>query len=224
MKSDATDTRPKMRPLPALTVYRETYCSQEMTDNVVSYLEENAPDLLYSCMVDETPVYDIRFKAYGELVHYLNHEVTKKISIPDKNLGLVDLVYEISRRIRTAYNLPEIKIIGRALTPTIDGPYPILSSFYNVDKDLDKDLVLVTELSYDRDPALWYFLSEAMRRRFLLPSFKIVARLKLQEIAISEGLFQDPEIQAGSATLSAFSRQALTEIEIALRKVCLIPN
>lgn len=162
-----------INPLPVLNVVRNIYCSQETTDMIVDHLERNAKDLLYRCMVDEVPVLDIRNEAYSCLIAYVLDQVSKDIQVSFSDMAMVDLAYEVSRRIRKAYDLPEVAVIGEALAPSIAGPYPNLINLEISDRThglgLTQDAVNeILEILYVKHSDIWFSICESKRRNLIL--------------------------------------------------------
>lgn len=168
--------------LPKLPVIRDTYCSQEMTDKLVSYLCQKRPDLVKLVFEQEKrPLPEGRdelyAKAYGNIIEYLRDLADHSVLIPESRLGMLDLLYELSRRIRSDLNLVPVLIIGNPLAPSPDGPFPDLPSskikiVKNPDHQLSQDEVNeVVSRAYTEHPEIFYEFSEQARR--LMRSYEI---------------------------------------------------
>ncbi|MGM0421615.1 MAG: hypothetical protein ACQEQL_00795 [Pseudomonadota bacterium] len=121
----------ELPPLIELQVYQETYCDQQMTDTILQFLWETKPDLIAEiAWLEERFLSHGHDAAYmekcGSISEYLTKEAAHKITRPDTRLGMLDLYYEMSRRIRKAKGLVEIPVLGKPLAPQPEGPFPAL--------------------------------------------------------------------------------------------------
>ncbi len=177
-KSQASGTgavpTPELKPLPPLKVIRETYCSQEMTDSCIDYLVKNYPQRVLALLDEEKVNREVLYyKIASNIAYILKDEVGKSIDVPQTHLGLIDLVYELSRRLRRAYDLPEILPQGKPIAPTPDGPFPELIKIEI--GPVQKKLGITQEVAdrllgriYEQRPDLWYAMAEGARRNLHL--------------------------------------------------------
>jgi hypothetical protein len=159
-----------VRPLPKLKVVRETYCSQEMTDKCVDFLWERAPDKILRIIKEENyPRNADYFRAMTGAVEFLRQEASKEMDVPQTHLGLLDLSFELTRRIRKGHDFPEIKVEGKPLAPGPEGPFPPLVSLeirsFLKEKGLTQSMVdEVIQALYERRPDLFFIGGECARR------------------------------------------------------------
>ena len=111
-------------PLPRLKVLREDYCSQEVTDLAIGWLETHRPDLIENLMLYEHWRQQDYREAAWDILEFLTEQ---KIPIPTTLIGRMDLVAELTRRGRSAAGLPEIAPSGKPLAARPDEPLPSLA-------------------------------------------------------------------------------------------------
>lgn len=157
--------------LPELPVPRTTHCSQEMTDDLIRFVEENNPELLRKVRSEESwygeykyPGEDMWYR-YDILV-YLDQHAGEHVKVPRTLMGRFDLVSELVRRMRRAHGLPDRKPSGKPLAPSIDGPFPPL-----FDETVRESTALsgitqsaadqALQMAYRKRPDLWWALAEA---------------------------------------------------------------
>jgi len=92
------------------------------------------------------------------------------VTVPDSRLGLIDFIYELSRRLRIWFELDEIEVAGTELVLTADGqlPSPIEVPERYEDRSWCAPFQLADSISreaWNREPMLIYEISEAYRRR-----------------------------------------------------------
>lgn len=173
---------PDLPPLPELPVIRDTYCSQEMTDVLVRHLQEERPDLIAELVRQERRGLpdghdDLHGKRYGDVIEYLRAQAGDSFHVPPTRIGMLDLLYELSRRIRKALNLQEIPVFGKPLAPGPEGPFPPLVQqpvrvVKNPEHQLPQELVdRVVHAAYEQAPNIFYDFAEQMRR--LMRSYEI---------------------------------------------------
>src|SRR5690606_9746659 len=103
--TDFTKT-PNPPPLIDLPVYQEIYCNQEMTDTILKFLWDKKPE-----SISELAELEYGFiagghdgmyqRACGRISTFLREsEAAQEIVLPATRLGMLDLHYEMSRRIR----------------------------------------------------------------------------------------------------------------------------
>lgn len=162
-----------------MEVLRNTYCSQELTDEVIEYLEEHNPESLLKLLDGEQGVRYVEFSnAINCIADIIINDVSKVTSIPNDHLGLIDLLFEVSRRIRKAYDLAEVIPQGHPLTSGIDGvylPLPIveISEYAKKDGFTQEMVDKVLQESYMQKPDLWFALAEGSRSYIPIDALKI---------------------------------------------------
>lgn len=198
-----------MEPLPKLSVIRGAYCSQEMTDRLIKYLQDNRPDLVEELAQQEKRLLpdgrdDLHGKKYGDVIAYLRERVDSSVQVPPTHIGMLDLLYELSRRIRSALNLQEVPILGRPLASSPEGPFPPLTQksveiVKNKEHQLSQSLVdNAIQSAYERAPEIFYDFSEQMRR--MMRSYEISQSFqRLIKDSLPEGQTDPWNITMGSA-------------------------
>ena len=152
-------TDEKLRPLPVLPVERDEYCSQQMTDDIISELEKSYKEALTDVFFGEIEERTfVHLEPYTNIIIDVMESVAEKMDVPTDYLGLIDLAYELSRRVRKAKGLSDIPTEGFELQ---DVPEWVLDERLSIDKDL---AVRVLSEAYDDDPALWFAYGEGLRR------------------------------------------------------------
>ena len=210
----------KVKPLPCLKVYRDTYLSQENTDKIISFIEGKLPECLFQCFVDEDVALDIRWRPYRNLVGCFL-EMKDKPDIDYTQIVVVDLVYEVSRRIRSAYKMSEVLILGKALEGLNKGELIDLKISEHSEKFWGANQKMVDDILSDfyvSRPDVWLAKSEAFRRSHDLYSTQPYFLLK--EILIKKGY--DKGVSAEE--IGGFTSALLVEMARRIRKMCLLPN
>lgn len=158
-------------PLPRLKVLREDYCSQEVTDLAIGWLETHRPDLIENLMLYEHWRQQDYREAACDILEFLTEQ---KIPIPTTLMGRMDLVAELTRRGRSAAGLPEIAPSGKPLAAGPDEPLPSLADLEICERSKQKDNLTqemadrVLPIAYDRRPDLWIAAAEEHRYEVLL--------------------------------------------------------
>lgn len=158
-------------PLPRLKVLREDYCSQEVTDLAIGWLETHRPDLIENLMLYEHWRQQDYREAAWDILEFLTEQ---KIPIPTTLIGRMDLVAELTRRGRSAAGLPEIAPSGKPLAAGPDEPLPSLADLEICERSKQKDHLTqemadrVLRIAYDRRPDLWIAAAEEHRYEVLL--------------------------------------------------------
>jgi hypothetical protein len=160
-----------------LPVHPETRTDQKTIDAVLRHLWKNRPDLVAELGKQERrPVPDSRDamhrKASYNIGFYLREEATKEIQVPSSRLGLLDVLFEMSRRLRKAQGLKEVPIFGKPLAPNREGPFPDL-----INKEISRNKAgepyfgatqeiadKICSLAYKKDPQLMFDYCEQERR------------------------------------------------------------
>lgn len=125
MTNDTQET--ELPPLIDLPVYRDTYLSQARTDELCRLLWEQRPDLIRALVEREEVVPQDRTmfrRVTSRITNYFREE-EKAGRIESVSLtGMVDLIYEIDRRVRQSLGLPAIPVRWKPIAPGPDGPFP----------------------------------------------------------------------------------------------------
>jgi hypothetical protein len=218
-----------LQPLPELSVVRDTYCSQATVDKIAHYFQAQRQDLLIQVLEEERlQRIAAHYEAYGKIVNYLKNDASNEIEVPQTDLGMIDLIYELSRRIRVAYELPDIMVTGKPLAPSPDGPFPPLvdleMDFINEKRGATQRMVdTVLNILYQRRPNLWFIAGEAARRDVGLYNRELSDLVS--EIIIQEGFAPDKHnkiVQKGD--LSSITSACLSEFRRRVRKMCEMPS
>lgn len=177
----------ELPPLIELQVYQETYCDQQMTDTILQFLWETKPDL-----IAEIAGLEERFWSHGHdaaymekcglISEYLTEEARHKVALPDSRLGMLDLYYEMSRRIRKAKGLVEIPVLGKSFAPRPEGPFPALidKPIYRTESGktypgLTQEIAdRMCQAVYDNHPSIMYEYAEQYRRMLIVGEILVV--------------------------------------------------
>ncbi len=117
----------KLKPLPKLPILRDDYISQGQVDEIVDCLEKHHTELLRKAVENEYPNrVDLHSETHAEIVEAIKEGLKGKAVLPDSQLGFIDFAFELSRRIRKAYEMSDIKYQGQPLAESPDGPFPQL--------------------------------------------------------------------------------------------------
>jgi hypothetical protein len=159
-----------------LPVVRATYCSQEMTDSALRFLWQTEPDLVRALGQQERGGYDATYiMQLTEIVDFFKNVASKSIQIPDTRLGMLDLVFELSRRLRVALGYKPPLPSGTSLKASLDSKLPDIpalpidisgiSSTKVTQEMVDR---LISAVINER-PDLIYEFSENLRRGGIWP-------------------------------------------------------
>lgn len=171
-----TEDENHLPPLIDLPVSRSTYCDQDTADRVLAYLWKHEADLVARLAAEERqPFPESRGGLFRKMCWsigpVLRAAQNSDASLPPSRLALVDLLYELSRRLRRAQGLTDIPVFGKPLAPGPQGPFPPLTDRADLDKNTSHDQALTSELAnricqevYTQDPALMYEACEQERR------------------------------------------------------------
>lgn len=119
----------ELPPLIDLPVYRETYLSQERTDELCRYVWEHYPDSVRVIAGEIERNALERGKApkmMDNLSCYLREDEAAGKIAPLSLTAMVDLMHEIDRRLHKALGRPEIEVVQYPIAPTPRGPFPPL--------------------------------------------------------------------------------------------------
>lgn len=162
-----------------LPVHPETRTDQKTVDAVLQYLWKNRPDLVAKLAYWEKVIRDpgMHGRACADIGFYLRQEAIKEIEIPESRLGLLDVIFEVSRRVRKSQGLKEIPILGKPLTSDRNGDYPPL-----IDQEIQRNKEgkpyfgmsqemadIVCSLAYRQDSQLMFDFCEQVRRSVSTP-------------------------------------------------------
>lgn len=168
----------ELPPLVDLPVIRDTYCSQEMTDRALMYLWEKEPELVRAQGKVEQINYDAAYvMELGRIVEFFQKATNSGIKIPITRLGMLDLVFELSRRLRKALEIPEYEIKGRSFAKSPEDSMPDLPALPiqllkngKPPFDLTQEVVdRIIAATYKKRPDLFYEFSEILRRGGIWP-------------------------------------------------------
>jgi len=168
---------PVLPPLPQIAPLHARGCNGEMINAAVQFLEHSRPELLceLAAFEDSEDIIAARRGNHGKICDEILEALADGDFYPETALGRLDLVFEITRRIRAALHLPEIAPLGRSLSPRRAGEYPPLPRIPVPDtqiaaENVPQDAVenMVTQL-YAAAPELFFDLAEATRL-FVFPS------------------------------------------------------
>lgn len=181
--NNPTDQSPygSLSHLPELLEYpviREKYCNQKMTDTALEYLWLKRPDRVRIQGALEPKNYDsVYVMELAVIVDFFRNEASTEIDIPQTRLGMLDLLFELSRRLRLALNIPEWELKGKPLAESPDDPMPALPVMpIEVVKGRDDYFGLsqkiadrVIEGAYKKAPHLFFERVECLRRGGIWP-------------------------------------------------------
>lgn len=127
MTNESPET--ELPPLIDLPVYRDTYLSQERTDELCRLLWAQRPDLIRALVEREEVVPQDRTmfaRVTKRIIHFFREEEKDGRIEPITMTGMVDLIYEVDRRVRHTLGLPAIPVRWRPIAPGPLGPFPPL--------------------------------------------------------------------------------------------------
>ena len=174
---ESPDAQPALLPLPELPMRRETYCSQKMADYAIGVLWKKSAETLREMIGEESSAryYEYRNACWG-VIEFLRYTGLYEGPLPDGHLGMLDLMCELSRRIRMAYAMTELLPAGK---PLADGPYgsfpPLMrletrdavqsASGGNITQHIADQALL---FSYERRMDLWFAVAEEHRNQMFV--------------------------------------------------------
>lgn len=159
-------------------VLREQYCNQKMTDTALEYLWLKRPDRVRIQGALEPKNYDsVYVMELAVIVDFFRKEAINEIAIPETRLGMLDLLFELSRRLRLALDIPEWELRGRPLAETPDAPLPPLpvipiavtkgrSDYFGLTQAIADRVI---EIAYKKAPHLFFERVECLRRGGIWP-------------------------------------------------------
>lgn len=165
-------------PLIELPVLRSTYFGQEETDKALRYLWEKKPELVRKQAEQEPSNFDQAYiMQLAHIVDFLRNEASNEIDIPKTNLGMLDLLFELSRRLRRALDIKPWELRGCPLMDTPNDLAPDLPSLQIKTSNGGENYHGVTQEMVDRiisgaykdAPELFYQTAECLRRGHIWP-------------------------------------------------------
>ncbi len=192
--------QPLLPPLPQLTVVRDKYCSQQMTDDAIRFLQERRSDLIQSIAQEEhrrvagNHGYN---KCIGRVLEFLKGE-TSEVTVPATRLGRLDLMFELGRRIVAALKMPPLQMSGNPLAASPDDPLPPLAAATYTRVGLTQDLADKTmRVTYERRPDIFYEIAEQLRRDLVLNEIDAQFNAFRHQVLDNEfGVPDDPLVKA----------------------------
>jgi hypothetical protein len=191
-----------LRALPVLKVLRDTWCSQQTADAAIDYLQAHYPALLQELLVEEEGSRSAAYlnAAYG-ILDTLSED---NVELPAAPLGKMDLMCELSRRLRKAYGFFDVPPRGRPLAAGPDQPLPKLPGLPVSEGSARRGKVTqemadrVLQSCYDKHPALWFALAEEYRNQmplYAVDEFRdVLARLVSAEDEDKRNVFTENEL------------------------------
>lgn len=121
---------PKLVDLP---VYRSTYLDQQRVNELCALLWKERPDLVAGIAESTgSELADRDVDTFADInmhvIAFFQEKIQSKNTDPISMTGMVDLIFEIDRRIRKALGFTEIQIIGNSIADSPLGPYPSVVS------------------------------------------------------------------------------------------------
>ena len=210
----------ELPPLPQLPVIRAENCDQEMTDKALAFLWEKAPALVSQQLALEPSNFDQAYLTQlKRIIDVLQKNSPEFVELPKARIGMLDLLFELSRRLRVAAGLPEWEIKGKPLYDpatrpmlklprTIAEEKPAKSIFYVPQDVIDRIINSATM----KEPELFYDYAESLRRGGIYgPQIFEDMKVLIKKIAL-------PEEEINPTRLGVIGG----EIIIKLRKACAI--
>lgn len=114
-----------------LPVYRDDYISQKRVDELCRLIWELKPVFIRELVFEEKLPFpnnrnSIFSRKMGRVIHFLRDEEKAGNIEPISMIGMVDLTYEITRRIRHVMGLEDIEPAGKPIAQGPKGPFPEL--------------------------------------------------------------------------------------------------
>ena len=192
------EARNELPPLIDLPVVRNDRCDQSTIDQIARHLWNESPGLVVQLAGDERTRRWMFGRDYHELSEALRLTPHIRSQLPTR-LSMIEAVHEVGRRLRAAQDLAELPIVGRALAPSREGPFPKL-----IDRDAVKnpggswslhDLPFpvadrFVRRAYEADPELMYDVCEAKRRLIALHDIHAEVRELFENVWAEEDLSQ----------------------------------
>jgi len=147
-----------------LPVLRAKYADQKTVDGALQYLWDNeTEDVIAMANEEQWPYPDNRGTGFRKYCYNLGvslRENAAELNIPDNKMALLDILFELSRRLRKTFDLPDISGFGNSLGVEPEGPFPPLPNETGQD---EHDVNKICQQLYQENPALMYALCEQSR-------------------------------------------------------------
>ena len=145
MSEDKTD-KIEIPELIDLPVYREDYISQQQVDKLCRLVWEEKPDFVEALvLVEKTPFPNNRsgvfFERMGDIIDFFRDKEKEGAIESISMIAMVDLTYEIDRRVRHALGLEDIKPTGEQIAEGPDGPFPPPGELNRYIRGKDKEVL-----------------------------------------------------------------------------------
>lgn len=138
-----------------LPVLRNKYLNQDQTNTWCSLIFESSSEkILGLAQIAHLPHIDRRNFGFGKM----NHDLCWNIRQLEKTIGfkpmsktsLVDLLFEIDRRLRWVRGGEEISVFGDPIAESPIGPFPTLIPYHSCKNDSEKPCSKAEELELDQ--------------------------------------------------------------------------
>jgi hypothetical protein len=218
-----------LRSLPELPVLRDSYCSQETVNRIVRWIHDNHPEWLMKLLAEESGNRAGHYLETSELLSKLKKHAYNEVEGVTPYLGEIDLIYEIDRRLRKAYDFSELLPRGKPLAPSPNGPFPpmlvLKISPINEKRGATQEIVdTVLADFYNQRPDLWFAAGEAAQRRL---GFGIASGGRysiLRKIILKRGFAEDIHHKhREKGDLSSLILVCKLEFQIRVRAMCETP-
>jgi len=171
MTNQSGSQLPALPPLVDLPVVRSTYCNQDLTNTLLLQIWSQKPEWIQelSKLESEPNIYEVRtFSDYENIIDDLT-DFLRQSCLEGKHLtrlGLLDLIYELTRRLRKTLKLPQLPILGNPLAPSADGPFPPLEDVpvWPSNKMTQEIADRILHKAYIQSPEVFFEQAEQMRR------------------------------------------------------------
>jgi hypothetical protein len=185
----------------SLAVLREDYCDQETVDAALQLLWKEKPAFLQvQGHLEYKGIDQPYLMELGQIVDFFKQEAKDKVSIPQTRLGMLALIFELSRRLRKSLGLEDRKIIGKPLAESIESPMPSLpvlpiktlegrNDYFGVTQRVVDDIIASIEKKY---PYILFEFVEVLRHERIWP-WDVVAELNRLCLEVSNVDTQDKE-------------------------------
>ncbi len=149
-----------------LPVYRDDYISQQQVDLLCRILWDEKPSSVEEFTEEEKSMASILIRrnpvvinAISNLLHRISEFFREKEGLQNiekiSYTGMVDLIYEVERRIRVAIGLGDFFPVGHPIAPSPEGPFPENGDIYfHILKDEDYYKEFPSYVDGRKEPAL----------------------------------------------------------------------
>ena len=163
----------------SLPVLRPDCCDQKTTDVVLAHLWEKEAEVVAELAAEERYPFpecrnDMYRKACYGVEEVLREEKIEGFEHGKNDIVIMHVLCEISRRLRVAQDLKEMPVLGKALGPSPEGPFPPLVEIeidhgddWRSEKPMTQEMAdRVCGRAYEKDQRLMYRAGEE-RRHFM---------------------------------------------------------